>query len=223
MLNPVDLNVFAMAAETENFSEAARRLGVTQPTVSMHIRSLEKRLGLDLFERSGRHVVLTEAGRALIPLARDILQRCVRIEETMISLHGEIVGRLQIGCTTASGKYILPRILGGLRRMHPRVEVICKVTNRRDALHLLRIGEVQVTITSLRETAKDLDYRALATDRIVLITPPDHPWAVLDRPLRPVELIQGEFINREEGSGTMSAVRDGPLTRLTVRGSLWGP
>jgi len=64
MLNPVDLNVFAMAAETENFSEAARRLGVTQPTVSMHIRSLEKRLGLDLFERSGRHVVLTEAGRA---------------------------------------------------------------------------------------------------------------------------------------------------------------
>jgi len=111
MLNPTELNVFAMAAETENFSEAARRLGVTQPTVSMHIRSLEERLGLDLFERSGRNVILNEAGQTLVPLVRDILQRCVRIEETMVSLEGEIVGRLQIGCTTASGKYLLPRIL----------------------------------------------------------------------------------------------------------------
>ncbi len=208
MLNPTELNVFVMAAETENFSEAARRLGITQPTVSMHIRSLEERLGLDLFERSGRNVVLTEAGRALTPLVRDILQRCVRIEETMLSLQGETVGRLQIGCTTASGKYLLPRLLGGLRTLHPRVEVVCKVTNRRDAVHLLRIGEVQVTITSLKEPAKDLDFRTFGTDRIVLIAPPDHPWARLGRPLKTSELLKGEFISREDGSGTVAAVRE---------------
>lgn len=208
MLNPTELNVFAMAAETENFSEAARRLGVTQPTVSMHIRSLEERLGLDLFERAGRNVVLTEAGRALMPLARDILQRCVRIEETMVSLQGEIVGRLQIGCTTASGKYVLPQLVGGLRQRHTKVEVVCSVTNRREALHLLRIGEVQIAITSLKEPAKDLDYRAFGTDRIVLITPPDHPWAALGRPLQPTELANGEFISREEASGTVAAVRE---------------
>jgi len=208
MLNPTELNVFAMAAETENFSEAARRLGVTQPTVSMHIRSLEERLGLDLFERSGRNVILNEAGQTLVPLVRDILQRCVRIEETMVSLEGEIVGRLQIGCTTASGKYLLPRILGGFRTRHPRVDVICKVTNRRDALHLLRIGEVQVTITSLKEPAKDLEFRVFGTDRIVLIAPPDHPWAHLERPLQATELLDGEFISREDGSGTVAAVRE---------------
>ena len=208
MLNPTELNVFTMAAETENFSEAARRLGVTQPTVSMHIRSLEERLGLDLFERSGRNVVLNEAGQELVPLARDILQRCVRIEETMVSLQGEVIGRLRIGCTTASGKYLLPHILGGLRALHPRIEVICKVTDRRDALHLLRIGDVQVTVTSLKEPAKDLDFRVFGTDRIVLITPPAHPWAHLGRPLRTTELLEGEFISRENGSGTVAAVRD---------------
>ncbi|MCB2223257.1 MAG: LysR family transcriptional regulator [Actinobacteria bacterium] len=208
MLNPIELNVFAMAAETENFSEAARRLGVTQPTVSLHIRSLEERLGIDLFTRSGRNVVLTDAGRALIPLARDILQRCARIEETMLSLKGEVVGLLEIGCTTASGKYVLPRILRGLRDRHPRLEVVCRVTNRHDALRLLHIGDVQVAITSLEEASRDLDYREFATDHIVLITPPGHPWAGLGRPVRPDELLQGEFITREEGSGTDAAVRE---------------
>jgi DNA-binding transcriptional LysR family regulator len=197
-----------MAAETENFSEAARRLGVTQPTISAHIRSLEERLGIDLFERSGRNVVLTDAGRALVPLASDILQRCARIEETMLSLKGEVVGLLQIGCTTASGKYVLPRILGGLRERHPRLEVVCKVTGRADALRLLRSGDVQVAITSLREPSRDLDYRKFATDHIVLIAPADHPWAGLGRPLRPAELLDGEFIRREEGSGTDAAVRE---------------
>jgi DNA-binding transcriptional LysR family regulator len=208
MLNPIELNVFLMAAETENFTEAARRLGITQPTVSMHVKSLEERLGIALFERSGRNVFLTEGGRALTPLARDILQECVRIEETMVSLKGEIVGRLQIGCTTASGKYVLPRILGGLRAAHPRVEVVCAVTNRREALKLLRIGEVQVAITSLKEPAKDLEYRAFATDRIVLIAPPHHPWTALGRPLDPAELTEGEFIHREPESGTIGAVRE---------------
>ena len=208
MLRPVELNVFAMAAETENFSEAARRLGVTQPTVSNHIRSLEDRLGINLFERSGRHVIITEAGRALAPLARDILQRCIQIEETMVSLHGEIVGHLQIGCTTSSGKYLLPRILSGLRKKHPRIEVTCKVTSRSEALHLMRTGEVHLTITGLREPAKALDYQEFTTDRIVLITQPDHPWASLNRPLQPVDLTGGEFINREDGSGTMAAIRD---------------
>jgi DNA-binding transcriptional LysR family regulator len=206
MLNPAELNVFSMAAETENFSETARRLGVTQPTVSVQIRSLEERLGVDLFVRSGRHVTLTEAGRALVPMARDLLHRCVGIEETMVSLSGEIVGLLQIACTTASGKYVLPRILGELRRAHPRIELQVRVTNRHDAVQLLRRGEVQVALTSLREPNKDFEYRRFATDRIVLIAPLNHPWA--GRTIRPMELLEGDFIHREPGSGTIAAVQD---------------
>jgi len=206
MLNPAELNVFVMAAETENFSEAARRLGVTQPTVSVQIRSLEDRLGIALFDRTRRHVTLTEGGRVLVPLARDILQRCVGIEDTMVSLQGEIVGLLQIGCTTASGKYVLPRLLGELRKAHARVQVQVQITNRHDALQLLRSGDVQLAVTSLQEPAKDLDYRRFATDHIVLIAPPDHPWA--HRTVGPADLVEGEFISREPTSGTVAAVRE---------------
>jgi DNA-binding transcriptional LysR family regulator len=108
MLNPTELHVFSIAAETENFSETARRVGVSQPTVSMHMKALEERLGVQLFARTGRTVTLTDAGHELLPLVRDVLQRCERIEDTMRSLDGEIMGTLQIGCSTASGKYVLP-------------------------------------------------------------------------------------------------------------------
>jgi DNA-binding transcriptional LysR family regulator len=208
MLNLVELRTFSTAAETENFSEAARRLGITQPSVSMQIRSLEKALGAQLFERSGRTVRLTDVGRTLVPLARDLVERSIRVEESIASLEGEVIGVLTIGCTTAAGKYVVPRLLAGLRAHHPRVEVVCHVTTRRHALDLLRDGEAQIAITSLKEPAKDIEYRPFATDRIVLITPPDHPWALGGGPITPRDLAGGQFIRREEGSGTLSAVKE---------------
>jgi DNA-binding transcriptional LysR family regulator len=208
MLNLTELRTFSAAAETENFSEAARRLGITQPSVSMQIRSLEKALGARLFDRSGRAVRLTDVGRTLVPLARDLLERSIHLEETISSLEGEVIGLLTIGCTTAAGKYVVPKLLAGLRGRHPRVEVVCHVTTRRQALDLLRDGEAQIAITSLKEPARDIEYRPFATDRIVLISPPDHPWALREGPITPGELGDGQFIRREEGSGTLAALKD---------------
>jgi DNA-binding transcriptional LysR family regulator len=207
MLNLTELRTFSAAAETENFSEAARRLGITQPSVSMQIRSLEESLGAQLFERSGRAVRLTDVGRTLVPLARDLVERSIRVEEAIASLEGEVIGLLTIGCTTAAGKYVVPKLLAGLQARHPRVEVVCHVTTRRHALDLLRDGEAQIAITSLREPAKGIEYRPFATDRIVLITPPDHPWTI-GGPITPADLAEGRFIRREEGSGTLAALKE---------------
>jgi DNA-binding transcriptional LysR family regulator len=209
VLNLNELRVFLMAAETENFSEAGRRLGMTQPAVSQQIRALEERFGIELFQRFGRHVALTDTGRALVPMGRDLLDRGHQLEESVASLRGEVVGQLRIGCSTAAGKYILPRLLAGLRSRHPQVEVVCHVTTRRLALDLLRTGEVQVALTSLREPIKGIEYRPFLTDRIILITPPDHPWVQRTTPVRVAELTEERFVAREEGSGTIDAVREG--------------
>jgi DNA-binding transcriptional LysR family regulator len=202
-----ELRVFLAAAETENFSEAARRLGMTQPAVSQQVRSLEQRLATDLFDRSGRNVTLPAAGRTLIPLARDVMDRAVHLEESMASIEGEVVGLLKIGCSTAAGKYILPRLLAGLRAAHPRVDVVCNVTNRKTALDLLRSGEVQVAMTSLREPLRSIEYRPFLTDRIVLIAPPGHPWSRRGATITVAELLRERFIVREEAAGTTEAVR----------------
>lgn len=210
-----ELRVFLVAAETENFSEAARRLGMTQPAVSQQIRSLEQRLVTDLFDRSGRNVSLTAAGRTLIPLARDVMDRAVHLEESMASIEGEVVGLLKIGCSTAAGKYVLPRLLAGLRAAHPRVDVVCNVTNRKSALDQLRSGEVQVALTSLREPLRAIEYRPFLTDRIVLIAPRGHPWARRGATITVAELLRERFIVREDASGTTEAVR-GALARHDI-------
>jgi len=209
MLSPRELQVFLASAETENFSEAARRLNVSQPAISMQIKSLEEKLGMPLFERTGRQVTLTEAGHALVPMAREVIQQTIRLEEAMASLQGEVVGELRIGCSTAAGKYVLPKLLAGLHDKHPKVTLVCDVTTRYNALEKLRAGDVQVALTSLREPHKGIEYRPFLTDRIVLIVPPDHPWTRRGEPIKPKDLLEEKFILREEGSGTREALKEG--------------
>lgn len=209
MLNPRELQIFLAAAETENFSEAARRLNISQPAISMQIRSLEEKLEVPLFTRTGRQVSLTESGRVLIPMARDVIDHTIRLEEAMASLQGDVVGVLRLACSTAAGKYVIPRLMAGFHTRYAKVGLVCDVTGRHEALRKLRDGDVQLAMTSLREPYKGIEYRPFLTDRIVLIVPPDHEWADLDRPLEPKELLTGKFILRESMSGTRSAVSEG--------------
>jgi DNA-binding transcriptional LysR family regulator len=209
MLNLHELQVFLVAAETENFSETGRRLQLSQPAVSMQIRSLETQLDAELFHRSGRHISLTEAGHVLIPLARELVERAIQVEETMASIRGDVVGLLKLACSTTAGKYILPKLIAGLRERHPRVQVICQVTRRSVALQMLLEGEAHIAVTSLREPYKDVEYRPFMTDRVVLVVPPDHSWARAGGVIQPADLLRENFILREEDSGTYTALRDG--------------
>ncbi len=209
MLTTNELQVFIAAAETENFSEAGRRLGVSQPAISMQIKALEDRLGLLLFERAGRHISLSEAGRALVPMARETIDRVIGIEETMVSLQGEVIGLLKLACSTTAGKYVLPSLLSGLMARHPQVEIVCQVTQREAALDSLRRGDAHVALTSLRIPFKDVEYRPFLTDSIVLVVPPEHRWANLTEPILPEDLIKEQFIVREPTSGTLDAMRQG--------------
>lgn len=210
MLSTGELQVFLAAADAENFSEAARHLGITQPAVSMQIKALEERLGTQLFERSGRHISLSEAGRALVPMARETVDRVIGIEEAMASLHGDAVGVLKLSCSTTAGKYVLPSLLAGMMARHPRVEVVCQVMPRDKALEALRAGEAHIALTSLRVPLKAVEYRYFITDSIVLVVPPDHRWAGKDGGVvRPTDLLQEHFILREPASGTIDALQNG--------------
>ena len=211
MLNVHELQVFLIAAETENFSEAGRRLNISQPAVSMQIRSLETALGTELFHRSGRHISLTEKGHALVPMARELVSRAIQIEEVMASMQGRVVGLLRLACSTTSGKYIIPKLIAGLRDHHPDVQVVCHVHGRDRALAMLLEGDAHIAITSLREPYKDVEYRPFLTDRVVLVTQPNHPWARQGGVIQPENLTEADFILREEGSGTRMAVKEALL------------
>jgi DNA-binding transcriptional LysR family regulator len=201
MLDIYELNVFLIAAETENFSEAARQLSLTQPAVSMQIRTLEKKLDVKLFHRAGRSLSLSERGRALLPLARDVVNRAIRIEEEIESLKGEVVGHLRIGCSTSTGKYILPHIAARFRRQHPAVQLSIVNHSRNNVLAELCDGAIQLVVVSSPPTCKDSVYRHFFSDHVVLIVPAGHPWATRNL-LSPEELRSANFILRDRESGT---------------------
>ena len=131
MLDSHQLHIFLVAAELENFSEAARQLNLSQPSVSAQIQTLERLLGTQLFNRAGRHISLTEAGQVLLPMAREMVHLSIHIEETMASLEGSVVGHLKLGCSTAVGKYTLPRVIGRFRAQYPQVQVSCNIMTRK--------------------------------------------------------------------------------------------
>jgi DNA-binding transcriptional LysR family regulator len=205
MLDAHQLNIFVVAVQTLNFSETARRLHMTQPSVSQHIQSLEQRLGVHLFHRSGRHLSLTDAGATLFPMARQLVMQSIHIEETLASLHGEVFGHLQFGCSTTAGKYILPKLLAGFRQLYPNVQITCHVRDSQVALDMLTSGDVHLALSHEWVQASDLEFRKFMDDPVYLVVHPDHPWAKRRR-IKPQELLEGNFIMREESSGSRQVV-----------------
>jgi DNA-binding transcriptional LysR family regulator len=183
-------------------------MNLSQPAVSMQIHSLERRLGQKLFRRAGRHIALTEAGVTLIALARNLINHAIQVEETMLSLQGQVIGMLRVGCSTTSGKYVLPRLISQMLDRHPQVQVVCHVTTRKNALQMLLEGEVQIAISSLCEPYKDIEYRPFMVDPVVLVVRPEHRWAVRGGVIQPKELLEEKFIMREEGAGTRLALAE---------------
>ncbi len=219
MLDAHQLNVFLTASGTLNFTAAARQLHMTQPSVSQHIQALEKHFQADLFIRKGRQMILTDAGEALVPLARRLVDWSVRIDETMESLSGEVFGHLKVGCSTTSGKYVLPFLLTSFMRRHPQVTATCQVTPRRQAVDDLCDGLVHLALASPQDFCSTVEFRNFISDPIQLIAPLNHPWAHRQI-IEPEELVEADFIMREEGSGTYDVAAAGmeeigvPIDRL---------
>ncbi|MCA9921651.1 MAG: LysR family transcriptional regulator [Anaerolineales bacterium] len=219
MLDAHQLNVFLAAAETLNFTQAASRLHMSQPSVSQHIQTLEQHFETPLFIRSGRRIELTDAGIALVPLARELVSRSIHIEETMRSLEGEVHGHLLVGCSTTPGKYILPHLLARFHRLHPKVKVSCHVASQTRAIQMVGEGDVNFALISSPQLAsRDMELRRFMVDPVVLIAPLSHPWAQREE-IEPDELYNATFILREENSGTQTTVNDG-LAAIGINTSL---
>jgi DNA-binding transcriptional LysR family regulator len=211
MLNLNELLVFVTAAECGNFSEAGRQLHLSQPAVSQKIDSLEKQFGNKLFMRRGRSVRLTECGQALRPIARELISSARRLEETMISLQGEVIGEMNVGCSTASGKYLLPGLIAGFRKRYPQVRINVLVSSRASVMDRLIGGELSLGISSKKIEHRDLEYQDVFTDDVILIVSAGHPWARY-RQIYPDDLLDEPLILREEGAGTREVLLEGLQT-----------
>ena len=205
-----DLKVFLVACETKNFSQAGRQLHLSQPAISQTINNLEKHFGTKLFLRQGRSIYLTEIGQALRPMARELVAAARRMEESVFSLQGEVVGEFEIGCSTASGKYLLPGLIARYRRIFPLVRINVQVSSRNSIIKQLISGEVALGISSRRIDHRELEYKDFFTDEVILIVPANHPWTKFRR-VYPDDLLDEPMILREESAGTIEVLKKGLL------------
>ncbi|MCJ7716004.1 MAG: LysR family transcriptional regulator, partial [Anaerolineales bacterium] len=150
-------------------------------SVSQHIKALEKHFGEVLFIRQGRSLILSDAGRVLIPLARQFVVQSTRINETMSSLKGHIKGRIRLGCNAESGKYILPEFFTQFYRKYPEVTIVCETDGCSSPLESLRRGTQHFIVTNQDKGIDScFEVHQLLTEKITLITPRNHLWAGRD-------------------------------------------
>ena len=198
------LRVFEAVARLSNYTRAAEELHLSQPAVSMQVHQLEDSVGLPLFERLGKAIVLTEAGREIYQYSRSINRSLQEMEEVVEALKGVNRGRLHLA-VASTVNYFAPRLLAIFHQRYPGITPRLDVTNRESLVRLLDANSIDLALMGVPPENVDVEAEAFMDNPLVVIAPPDHPWAG-ERGIPLDRLAQEVFVMREAGSGTRQAM-----------------
>lgn len=199
------LVVFRAVAEQLSFRKAAEELYLTQPAVSLQIKALEEDLGVQLFERSGSHILLTAAGQILLRSVYRTHEMLAEAEREIAALSGEHAGKLALGASTTIAQYVLPRMLVEFRAVHPRVNVTLLGGNTEAVVHAVEQQTVALGLIEGPPRSRDVKVQPFLLDELVLIVPAAHEWAERGS-VTPGELADVPLLMRERGSGTRHVI-----------------
>jgi LysR family transcriptional activator of glutamate synthase operon len=211
------LRYFAAVARRRHFTAAAEAIGVAQPALSQQVRLLERELGVQLFDRSGRRVRLTPAGEALLVRAERILAEVANAQSELAEYAGAVRGRVVVGTLPSLAEHQLPPLVAAFHRRHPGLELSLREERTARLLELLAAGEVDLALLhqspAATETTPALTIEPLFTEELVAAVGAGHPLA--DRVALPLsELRDEDFILTKSGS----AIRDTILAACAVAG-----
>jgi len=213
------LEVFCRVYKARSFSRAARELGLTQPTVSAHIKALEEDLGTQVFNRLGREIEPTQAGRLVYEQARSLLTLKRDLTSTIAQFLNRIEGELVVGASTVPGEYLLPGLLAGFHAAHPAVRARLRISDTAATIDHVRQGEIQFGMVGGVTADADLVFEPFARDSLVLAVPARSPWA--DRGEISIRQLQElPLLLREPGSGTRKVLEEALARRKVAASSL---
>jgi len=209
------LAAFCAVVERRSFSQAAERLGVTQPAVSLQVRALEKRLGTQLLDRSGRRVEPTDAGWRVYRGA----QRMLTLEDQIVSnvaasSEGEVGGDLVLGASTGPAAIAVPLLLCEFQQEHSGVRVFLTVSDTHSVVERVAARELELGIVGAARRHRGVRFEPFFSDEVILACPPGHGFT--GRTVTLEELREEALILMQEGAGVRQIVEDG-LRRLGRR------
>jgi DNA-binding transcriptional LysR family regulator len=201
------LKVFESVARHLSYSRAAEELYLTQPAVSLQVKTLEEHAGLALFEQLGKKIYLTPAGTELLRFSREVIQRFQEVEESLAQFKGISGGRLNVAVISA-GDYFFPRLLVEFAGRHAGVRLNLTVHNREELLGQLANNLTDLAIMVRPPADMDTVNAAFAPHPYVIVAAPGHP--LVGRKEIPVaELAREPFVVREKGSDTWCSMEEG--------------
>jgi DNA-binding transcriptional LysR family regulator len=194
------LQMFVAASEAGSFTRAAEALHVSPAAVSFQIKQIEDMSGFSLFERIGKKVAPTDAGRALFGYAQTVLRALQDADQSLMALRGVVSGRAALGAVSTA-KYLVPHALARFQLQYPGIAINLRFGNRRQIGDALQRGDIELAVMGSPGDDESLTAAPFAVHPTVLVAAPNHPLAGAPS-LRPSDLAGHGLIAREEGSGT---------------------
>ena len=194
------LRIFVAVAERLHMTKAAEAMNVTQSAASAAIAALETQHDVRLFDRVGRGLTLTDAGKVFLPEAKAVLARAAAATACLNDLSQLRRGELSIAASQTVASYWLPARLARFTHDYPQVDVKLTVRNTAVVAEAVEEGTVQLGFVEGRVDGAKLDHRRVAVDRIAVYASPAHP--LVGAPVNLEMLLAARWVLREEGSGT---------------------
>lgn len=194
------LKVFEAVARHLSFTRAAEELYTTQPTVSIQLKQLTDIVGQPLLEQVGKRIYLTDTGRELLKVCREIFDGLDRFEMLVSDMKGVKAGKLRLSIITTA-KYFVPRLLGLFCQHYPGIDVSLKVTNRERVLQRMADNMDDLYVLGQPPEHMDVEFESFLENPLVVLAGRNHPLAA-KKHIPPQRLEDEQFLMREPGSGT---------------------
>lgn len=202
------LDLLVAISQYGSLSSGARAVGMAQPNASRAIAAWEKSLGIRLLERSPRGSRLTPDGDVVVDWASGVLDAAERLRTAVDALRHEQNSHLTVAASLTVAEHLIPVWLTVLRREHDTLDVGLLVHNSAEVFDLVRTGRAAVGFVETPRIPRDMRRATVGNDRLVVVVPPEHPWATRKRPLSAAELAATPLVVREAGSGTRTTLDD---------------
>ncbi len=199
------LVVFRTVAEQRSFRKAAEELYLTQPAVSLQVKALEEVIGVQLFDRTGAQIALTEAGKVLLGYSQQANALFVQAEQEIAALSGDHAGQLALGASTTIAQYVLPRLLGEYCREYPRVHPTLISGNTEQIVEAVEKQKIELGFIEGPARSREVKSEPFLEDELVLIASTAHEWAERAS-ITVTDLCSAPLLMRERGSGTRRVI-----------------
>jgi DNA-binding transcriptional LysR family regulator len=199
------LKIFATVYRLKSFTGASKELGISQPTISEHIKNLEAELSCRLFDRLGRSIMPTSQAELLFPRAQQLLDSLITLQDDLAESAKLISGEIAFGTSTIPGTYIIPAMAVEFKKEFPDITFEIIIKDTATIIEMITAHEIFCGIVGARHDSERLEFVPLVRDELILVTSKE-----LDLPpeISPEQLTDLPFLLREKGSGTRKCMAD---------------